>query len=192
VTGIDNREARLQVTGQSPGTAEPAIWTALYQAIPKGDKMEMVIQKAVELGVKEIFPVNTIRCITKLEGKRLIERVSRWNRIAKEAAKQCQRSYIPVVHDPIGFQDAVDRAVSSSFCIFPYENAVETGMKDLDITGKERFSIFIGPEGGFDDTEAAYVCSKGVVPVTLGKRILRTETAPVVAIALLMYIMGEI
>jgi 16S rRNA (uracil1498-N3)-methyltransferase len=170
VLGFDDRAAMLRVIRQAPGAAEPGIWTTLYQAIPKGDKMEMVIQKAVELGVKEIYPVAAIRSITKLDGKKQIDRVSRWNRIAKEAAKQCGRSYIPQVHHPVGFREAVDKAVSSSFCIFPYENAVETGMSDLDIEGKERFSIFIGSEGGFDDTEVAYVCSKGIIPITLGKR----------------------
>jgi len=192
VLRFENSTAKLQVTAQKPGEAEPGIWIALYQALPKGDKMETVIQKAVELGVKEIFPVNALRCITKLEGRKEIDRVARWNRIAKEAAKQCGRSYIPVVHRPVGFREAIDKAADSSFCIFPYENAVGKGMRDLPLEGEKRFSIFIGPEGGFDDKEAAYVCSKGITPVTLGRRILRTETAPIVAIALLMHIKGEI
>lgn len=157
----------------------------LFQGLPKADKMELIIQKAVELGVCEVIPVACRRSVVKLDDKKADKKVSRWQTIAEAAAKQSKRSYIPRVSEPLSFKEAVKRAKElAKVGLVPYEladNDTEAMDKTRNIfssliPGKD-IAIFIGPEGGFDDGEIELCLENDITPITLGKRILRTETA---------------
>jgi 16S rRNA (uracil1498-N3)-methyltransferase len=189
---INSVSAFLDIISESSGAGEPKVRIDLFQALPKSDKMDYIIQKSVELGINGIHPVITNRVVARTDTSREKFKVDRWNRIAREAAKQSERSVIPVVSDIISFGDAVSSAVNSSFCVFPYENEKIRKLRDIDFTDKNSISLFIGPEGGYDDAETELAASKGILPVTLGRRILRTETASVAVLSILMHIKGEI
>ncbi len=160
----------------------------LFQALPKGERMEYVIQKAVELGVYEIIPVAMKYCVVKLDEKRAQAKVKRWQAVAQNAAKQSKRSRIPLVHPVMTYEDAVRYALECDRCLVPYEN--ERGMKAaaqafMNIQPNEKISVIIGPEGGFAEHEIEAVRQKMQV-ISLGKRILRTDTAAITMMALLM------
>lgn len=162
----------------------------LFQGIPKGDKMDLVIQKATELGASDIYPVSTSRTVVKLDAKKAEKKVARWQGIAEASAKQCGRSKIPFVHEVTTFPHALITAGELDVLLIPYERA--EGMEDTrraveEIRPGQSVGIFIGPEGGFEDTEVGQAVSKGASPVTLGKRILRTETAGLVILSILLY-----
>ena len=162
----------------------------LFQGIPKADKMELIIQKAVELGVFEVIPVAVKRCVVKLDERKARAKVSRWQGIAEAAAKQCKRGIIPVVREPMTMKEAVSYAGEMDVKLIPYELA-----EDMSHTKKmieavrpgQSVAVFIGPEGGFEESEVAEALAAGIEPVTLGKRILRTETAGFTVLSWLMY-----
>ncbi len=156
---------------------EPPYRAVLYQAVPKGDKMEYIIQKAVEFGVSEIVPFESSRCIAHLKEDAAARKLARWRRIAEEAAKQCGRGRIPTVADPLDYRRAVERAASDGGCAFVcYENERAVTIKRIP-RGSSVYSFFIGPEGGFGEDEIHIAEESGVVPVSLGRRILRCESA---------------
>lgn len=162
----------------------------LFQGLPKSDKMELIIQKAVELGVYEIIPVSMKNCVVKLDEKKAAGKVARWQEIAKSAAKQSKRSLIPAVRMPMGFRQAVELARELEIKLVPYEN--ERGMTATReaveaIAPGMRVGIFIGPEGGFAETEIALAKEEKMTLISLGKRILRTETAGFTTLSILMY-----
>lgn len=162
----------------------------LFQGIPKGEKMDFVIQKATELGVCDIFPVSTSRTIVKLDAKKAEKKRARWQGIAEASAKQCGRSRIPQVHEVMSFGGTLLRAGEMDVLLIPYERA--EGMEDTrraveKILPGQSVGIFIGPEGGFEESEVEQAVSKGASPITLGKRILRTETAGLVILSILLY-----
>ena len=166
----------------------------LFQGLPKSDKMEMIIQKAVELGVAEIVPMATKRAVVKLDAKKAAKKVQRWNEIAKSAAKQSKRGLIPEVKPVMSFKEAVEYGKSMDMLLIPYEDAkgiahsrevVET-VKD-----KKSLGIYIGPEGGFPEEEVSLAMKAGAEPVTLGHRILRTETAGMTLLSILMFMLEE-
>ncbi|MDD3368026.1 MAG: 16S rRNA (uracil(1498)-N(3))-methyltransferase [Lachnospiraceae bacterium] len=162
----------------------------LFQGLPKADKMELIIQKAVELGAAEIVPMVTKRAIVKLDEKKAKARVVRWQGIAEAAAKQSKRKVIPSVHEVMSFKEAVNYANNMDLKLIPYELA--EGMADTKkliegVKGGQSIAVFIGPEGGFEDAEIETAKAAGIRPVTLGKRILRTETAGFTVLAWLMY-----
>lgn len=162
----------------------------IFQSLPKADKMEYVIQKSVELGASEIIPVASKRCVTVLDGKRADAKVKRWNMIAEAAAKQSARNTIPEVHEILSFRDALSYASECSIKMIPYELA-----EDFDrtkailekISDGDSIAVFIGPEGGFAEEEIEAAKEAGVTPVTLGRRILRTETAALVVLSWIVY-----
>ena len=162
----------------------------LFQGIPKADKMELIVQKAVELGVFEVIPVAVKRCVVKLDERKARAKVSRWQGIAEAAAKQCKRGIIPVVREPMTMKEAVSYAGEMDVKLIPYELA-----EDMSHTKKmieavrpgQSVAVFIGPEGGFEESEVAEALAAGIEPVTLGKRILRTETAGFTVLSWLMY-----
>ena len=161
----------------------------LYQGLPKGDKMELIIQKAVELGVSEIVPVAMKNCVVKLDDKKAKSKVMRWQAIAESAAKQSKRSLIPEVKMPMSYKEAVAYAKELDVKLVPYEN--EHGMAGTkaameQIKKGESIAVFIGPEGGFAPEEIALVQDEMQL-ISLGKRILRTETAGIAALAILGY-----
>ena len=162
----------------------------LFQGLPKADKMELIIQKAVELGVYEVIPVETKRCVVKLDGKKAAKKVERWKQIAESAAKQSKRMLIPNVHEVLTFKEALKYAESMDVRLIPYELA--KGMQETkeilaDIQPGQSIGIFIGPEGGFEEKEVETAISEGAKPITLGKRILRTETAGLAILSVLMF-----
>lgn len=162
----------------------------LFQGLPKADKMELIVQKAVELGVYEIIPVATKRAIVKLDEKKAKQKTARWQTISEAAAKQSKRRIVPQVTSVMTFQEAVAYAKEISVKLIPYELA--EGMdKTKEIIGSlqpgQSVAVFIGPEGGFEEKEIQTALENGIQPVTLGKRILRTETAGFTVLAWLMY-----
>lgn len=166
---------------------EPSIKITLYQGLPKADKMELVIQKCIEIGVDRIVPVKTEHTVVKLEGKEE-KKLQRWNKIAEAAAKQCGRGKIPEVCSIMNFKDAVIEAAGLDGAIIPYEREKENSLKCFakEFRGKS-IGILIGPEGGFSEEEVSFARESGISSVTLGKRILRTETAGLVASVILLY-----
>lgn len=164
----------------------------LYQGLPKADKMEFIIQKAVELGVSRIVPVSMKRCVVKLDDKKADAKISRWQGIAESAAKQSKRDRIPVVDRRMTLKEALKEAADFEVSMMPYENAEGMAFTRKlleDIKPGQRVAIFIGPEGGFEDGEVAEALSMGTQPVTLGRRILRTETAGLAMLSMLVYVL---
>ena len=162
----------------------------LFQGLPKGDKMEMVIQKAVELGAYEIIPVATKRAVVRLDEKKAAAKQKRWQSIAESAAKQSKRNVIPGIHSVMKFADAVAYAGELDVVLIPYEMAKgmdETKRIIASVRPGQSVGIFIGPEGGFDESEITLASASGIRPITLGKRILRTETAGMAVLSVLMF-----
>ena len=180
----------LEVNESAKSEAEPNVDITLYQALPKGDKMEFIIQKSVELGVKRIVPVLTSRCISRPDQKSMEKKIARYQKISEEAAKQCGRATIPEVCGLLNFADAIKSAKSSDCAMIFYELG---GARAGDILNKDAksVSVIIGSEGGFSEEEIASACDSGINTATLGKRILRCETAPVAALSVLMYLTGN-
>ena len=187
VSDITSDELIARVKEEVPST-ELSNKNYLFQALPKGDKMETIIEKCVELGVHEIIPVQMKNCIVKLDDKKKKSKLTRYQTVAETAAKQSKRSIIPKVADFMSFKDAFEYAKSLDVLLLPYES--KNGMKDtfdaLDSI-KEGMSIgvFIGPEGGFDSSEIELVRESCRI-ISLGRRILRTETAAICTLSMLM------
>lgn len=161
----------------------------LFQGLPKSDKMELIIQKAVELGVEEITPVEMNRCVVKVEEKKKKSKKERWQAIAESAAKQSKRVVIPKVNDIISYKQFLEKSEELSVLLVPYEN--KDGMKATkealkEIKSGDTVGIIIGPEGGFDEKEIELVTEKNGKTISLGSRILRTETAAITAIGMCM------
>ena len=162
----------------------------LFQGLPKSDKMELIVQKAVELGAYEIIPVATKRAVVKLDAKKASKKVERWNSIAEGGAKQSGRTMIPKVTEVMTWKEAIEYAKALDVVLIPYELAEGmTETKDIieNINPGQSIGIFIGPEGGFETTEVEFAVEHGAKPITLGKRILRTETAGLTTLSILMY-----
>lgn len=191
LTEISPAKVLLRVEEVEPSAGEPSLQITLYQALPKGDKMESIIQKSVELGVAKIVPVLTHRCVSRPDQKSMSKKLERYNRISLEAAKQCGRGRIPPVEPLIDFEEAVGRIAQAPLGIFFYENAQEPLKDALTCRLQQEVSILIGSEGGFEPSEAAYAVEKGLLPLSLGPRILRCETAPLAAITAILYQGGE-
>lgn len=166
----------------------------LFQGIPKSDKLELIIQKAVELGVCEIVPVAMKRCVAKIDSKKVDKKVERFNAIALSAAKQAKRNVIPTVTMPMSWKEAVAYGKTMDACFVPYEDArgmAHTKEVIRNLHGVKSIALYIGPEGGFDDDEITQAKEEGFQVITLGKRILRTETAGLAALSIFMYELEE-
>ena len=200
--GIDGREYRCGILAleedcvrlelrfiKEDGVELPAK-IYLFQGLPKADKMELIIQKAVELGAFQVIPVAIKRCVVKLDERKADGKIERWQGIAEAAAKQSKRGVIPTVAPVMSYAQAVKMASEMDLKLVPYELA--EGMEQTkqlieSVKPGQRIAIFIGPEGGFDPEEIRTATEDGIQPITLGKRILRTETAGFTTIAWLMY-----
>ena len=162
----------------------------LFQGLPKADKMELIIQKAVELGVHQVIPVSCKRAVVKLDEKKAKSKIARWQGIAEAAAKQSKRGIIPQVKDVMTMKEAIVYSGQCQVKLIPYELA-EGMEKTKEIISSlkpgEDVAIFIGPEGGFEEAEVQTAMENGIVPITLGKRILRTETAGMTVLSWIMY-----
>lgn len=185
---------QLEIIDIAGSSRELPAKIVLFQGYPKGDKMEQIVQKAVELGVAEIVPVMMKRCVVKLDDKKVAKKIERLNAIALSAAKQSQRGIIPEVKPPITMEQAAAYAKDMEYIILPYEQA--EGMEYsksviANAKGKATIGVFIGPEGGFSGDEVQQIEGIGGKTITLGHRILRTETAGPTVLSLLMYELEE-
>ena len=193
VCAIEELEAdrvRARILFEEEDSSELPCRISLFQGLPKSDKMDWIIQKAVELGVYQILPMATRRAVVKLDGKKAEAKVRRWNAVAESAAKQSGRMIIPEVTDVVSFSKACKMAGQMDCGLIPYELA--RGMDEArEVFGRIRpgmqVGILIGPEGGFDMEEIEEAQTEGILPVTLGRRILRTETAGMAALSILMF-----
>ena len=176
----EDREVIANILLSRHSENEPKLFVRLYQALPKGDKLDTIIQKAVECGVSEIIPFQSERCVVKIKNDAEDRKNDRRQRIAAEAAKQCGRSVIPEVRSAVSFDEAISKAAESELCLFCYEGDGTKGLGEILREYKElpsSISIVIGSEGGFSQNEVKKATEKGAVLTGLGKRILRTETA---------------
>lgn len=188
ITSVSDKSVTLEIKETFVTKSEPSVRITLYQGLPKGDKMETIIQKCVELGVCGIVPVNTERCIVKIDKNKENKKMERWRKIAESAAKQSGRGIIPSMGQVVSFENALKEASSMDGAVIPYELEEKNGLKSfLDGFKGESLAVFIGPEGGFSIDEIEKAVKSGVVPVTLGKRILRTETAGMAAVANILF-----
>lgn len=190
IAQIDEEHIRADIDSVDERGRELTSKIYLFQGLPKADKMELVIQKAVELGAFEVIPVAMKRSVVKLDAKKAESKVKRWNAIAESAAKQSKRSILPQVSDVVTFAQAVKMAENCQIKLLPYECA--DGMEKTkrlieNITPGQDIAVFIGPEGGFDLDELELAKEAGCEIITLGKRILRTETAGMMLLSVLMY-----
>lgn len=187
---ISDEEVIAKIEDVDGPTRELPIKVTLFQALPKGDKMETIIQKMVELGAYEIVPVSTKRCIVKLDDKKAAAKVKRWNAIAESAAKQSKRGIIPQVTMPMSYKNGLKKAEEMDMVLIPYENAENmTHTREVISRIKEGMNvgIFVGPEGGFATEEVEEAINSGAFDITLGRRILRTETAGMALMSVLMF-----
>lgn len=190
VEAYEEDVAVLHILEEMEADTEPASKLYLFQGLPKSDKMELIVQKAVELGVYQVIPVAMKRSVVRLDDKKAAKKVDRWNSIAESAAKQAGRSRIPEVTMPLSYKEALKMAEKLDVTLLPYELA--GGMEATrevvrQIKSGQSVGIFIGPEGGFEPEEVDAAVSMGAKVITLGKRILRTETAGLATLAVLMF-----
>ena len=173
-------------------TTEPALRITLFQGLPKADKMEWIIQKAAEIGISEVVPVRMARCVVRLDEKDAERKTERWRRIAREAGKQSGRCLIPEVSRPLALDEIIPRACSLEACVVPWEEAREPGLRSFfgSRRGLSSLGILIGPEGGIEPQEIG-ILGGCFQPLTLGPRILRTETAGLVTAAAVLAMCGE-
>ncbi len=181
--------ARLKVVEEDYQSTELGCDIYLFQGLPKSDKLELIIQKCVELGVAAIVPVEMNRCVVKLDEKKKKSKTQRWQAIAESGAKQSKRNTVPKVFEAISYKKAMEMAGEMDLFLVPYENEkgiVATKQALSEIKRGMKIGILIGPEGGFEENEVALAKEAGGVPVSLGKRILRTETAAITAVGMCM------
>ena len=194
LTDFGENEVRAQILWKLDGNAELASAVTLFQGLPKSDKMDLIVQKCVELGVDRIVPVSTKRAVVKLDAKKEQTRLKRWNTISESAAKQSGRGVIPEVSGVMSFGKALEEAKKLDVLLIPYERAehmAETRRVMGEIRPGQSVGIFIGPEGGFEESEVEEAVAAGAKAITLGKRILRTETAGLAVMAMLGYLLEE-
>lgn len=173
--------------------SEPTIKVRLAQCLPKSDKMDFIVQKAVELGASTILPVASENCVVKYTADKAVKRVERWQKIAYEAAKQCKRALVPTVEPIRGLKQLLSSIDDAETVLFCYEaEDGHTFRQALQTEKSARYTVLIGPEGGFSPEEAELCVQMGAKPVSLGSRILRTETASLAALTMLLYECGEL
>ncbi len=194
VETLEKHQVTAKILEKKMGETELSSKIYLFQGLPKSDKMEFIIQKAVELGAYQIIPVATKRAIVKLDAKKEASKLKRWQAIAEGAAKQSGRVLIPQISEVKSFEEALKAAAKLDVNIIPYECARGMeGTREIfhSIKPGQSVGIFIGPEGGWEESEVAKAQAQNVQPVTLGRRILRTETAGLTTLSILMYLLEE-
>ncbi|HYF92294.1 MAG TPA: 16S rRNA (uracil(1498)-N(3))-methyltransferase [Symbiobacteriaceae bacterium] len=191
--GAEEGRAVGEVLSVSTAGGEPRVRITLFQGMAKGEKMETVIQHGTEVGIAEFVPVNTARAVVRLEPKKAAERVERWQRIAREAAEQSRRGAVPRVASVAAWKEAVGRAPEFDLVLVPWEEGGEPLRAVLGAHPEaKRVAVFIGPEGGLSPEEVDLARQRGAVAVTLGPRILRTETAGLAAAVAVLYALGDL
>ncbi|MGN0632462.1 MAG: RsmE family RNA methyltransferase [Oscillospiraceae bacterium] len=187
---ISPESVTCKVLEEKPCAAEPDVKLHLIQAVPKGEKAEIIVQKAVELGVFDITFVLTSRCISRPDEKSFSKKLNRYNKIALEAAKQSGRGIIPKVYGLITLSQAVDMLKGYDSAVWCYEKG-GASFSSLGLSPNSEIGLLIGSEGGFSDEEAAVLKQSGISPVSMGRRILRCETAPLAAASIIMNLTGN-
>ena len=190
ISEVCDKQVELTVEKVYPSETEPSVKVTLYQAMPKSDKMELIIQKAVELGVSAIVPVQTKRCVSRPDAKSMAKKLERYNRIVLEAAKQCGRGRIPQVLPMLDYSEALTAMKADERAFLFYENSTSSFRKELE-QKVSSVSIMVGAEGGFEEEEVSKALEQGIASLSLGKRILRCETAPLAALSIIMYETGN-
>lgn len=188
IESITEEQVFLTLLNKERCAAEPSVEVTLFQAVPKLDKLEYIVQKSVELGVSKIVPVLTRRCISRPTEKDFSKKILRLNKIAEEAAKQAGRGIIPRVMPIITYKNAVEEMALLDRSIILYEEEGGCSFSEVDFTGVKTVGLMVGSEGGFDKEEAELAAASGASRVWLGKRILRCETAPITAMSILMFL----
>lgn len=194
ITGVYDGAVELRVVEKRLTESEPSVSITLYQGLPKGDKLELVIEKTIELGVSGVVPVLMQRSVSRPDERSAAKKHERYQKQAVSAAKQCGRGVIPTVEPMITFRQMTERLSRHGAVIFFYEcggKPLSSVMEAITAARTDDIAIVIGPEGGFDTAEAEALQAAGAFTATLGKRILRTETAPIAAIAAIMYATGN-
>ncbi|MBO8168819.1 MAG: 16S rRNA (uracil(1498)-N(3))-methyltransferase [Thermoanaerobacteraceae bacterium] len=175
-------------------SGEPPLKLTLLQGVAKGDKFDFIIQKTTELGISAIIPVQAQRSVAKIKPERAAKRLQRWQRIAKEAAKQCGRARVPEIEEPATLERALQSLPGDTSIMIPWEDektvSIGEALRKHDFS--RNIALVIGPEGGLTAEEVALAVSFGAIPVSLGQRILRTETAAIAAVAIVMYQLGDL
>lgn len=190
ITNIAKDCVTANVIKTEPSKGESNIKITLFQGLPKGEKFDTVIQKSVELGVFEIVPIMLKRCVVKIDSKKKSAKTERWNKITLSAAKQCGRGIVPQVKEPLDIKEAALLMKNFDLVIVAYEEEKETTLKDVltSCGDVKNIAVVIGPEGGIEKEELNYLVeTANGKSVTLGERILRTETAPISLISMIMY-----
>ena len=187
---VCQEENVLRVMSRKPCENEPDVFVTLYQALPKGDKMDYIVQKCVELGVSRIVPMLSSRCVSRPDEKSLRKQRERWQKIALQAAMQSRRGIIPEVCDCVSLKEAAALTAENDVTVFFYEQGGDS-VKRILTEKPQTLGMFIGSEGGFEQAEADLVVQNGGRPATLGRRILRAETAPLAALSIIMYQTGN-
>lgn len=195
VQDVNKKEVKVKLLEKVELNNESNLKVHLYQGMPKSAKMDLIVQKCTELGISKITPIFTERVVVRSELSEF-KKVDRWNRIALEACKQSKRSLIPIINTPIEFEELLQDLKEYDLIIVPYENAQGQGVRYVvnEVRNKEikDVAIIVGPEGGFEESEIQSFKDLGAYIVTLGPRILRTETAGFTALSLLMYELGDL
>ena len=198
ISKMDNDKIECTIFNNIDSGAESNININIFQGIPKSDKMELIIQKCVELGVNEITPVEMKRCVVKIEEKAKLKKIERWQKISEVAAKQCGRDRVPKINNIINIKNICNLTSEYDIVLLAYENEEENTLKKELLNLKNRtnenikIGIIIGPEGGLDKEEVEFLKVNGAKSVTLGKRILRTETVAFVLASIIMYELGDL
>ncbi|CAB1240538.1 16S rRNA (uracil(1498)-N(3))-methyltransferase [Clostridium sp. MT-14] len=196
IESVERESVTVKIIEEIELCNESPVKMYLFQALPKSSKMDLIVQKATEIGAYEITPVITRRVVVKVDFTQS-KKAERWNKIAKEACKQCKRSRIPVVDRPIDFKGLLQSLVPMDLIFVPYENEKNLGIRNVidSIDNRDtikKVAVVIGPEGGFEENEIELLKNMNSHIVTLGPRIFRTETAGFVSLALLMYELGDL
>lgn len=192
---FNKEQIHCRILAQQAANSDPKIQVTLVQGLPKGDKMETIIQKCTELGVSRVIPLAAARSVVKLDDKKAADRQQRWQRVAMEAAKQCRRTSIPEVAGLSDWDNILARIPPAALVLMPWEAERSQSLAEIlrqkSLAPPEVY-IFIGPEGGFEDDEAQRLKDKGFHLITLGNRILRTETAGPSVLTMVLYQYGEL
>ncbi|WP_425446118.1 16S rRNA (uracil(1498)-N(3))-methyltransferase [Dethiothermospora halolimnae] len=194
IYSIDNKEVKVNIIGKRNSKSEPNIDITLYQGLPKASKMDLIVQKLTEIGVTRIVPIKTNRCVVKINNNKKEEKkLERWQKIIEGAAKQSGRGIIPKIDNIIDLDTMVNSFDEDSLTIVPYENEDKKGLKEVLQNFKgNKINIIIGPEGGFEEEEIRLLKGACGEIVSLGPRILRTETAGMITAGMVLYDLGDL
>lgn len=195
IESVDSKKIVCDILEKNKSITEPNIEVTLFQGLPKASKMDYIIQKTTELGIAKIVPCALSRCVVKLENhKAEAKKVDRWQKVAEAAAKQSGRGIIPEIAMPVSIDTAIEELKKCDICFVPYECEDKTNLREVLTSAKDvkKAGFIIGPEGGFDLSEIEKIKAAGIKTVTLGRRILRTETAGEAVLTMIMYEIGDI